>query len=466
MHYQTISPVNYTTMQKMLILQDEQRSISLNPSVIYLICDAQSSEWFDGLVASFNRSKLYTRGCFRFERLVRGEQMSEALPKRIADAIGCSDILVRLIDSASGDYLYLTRERNDAAFGEQDILDIVDRVCDENAKNLEQHRALCPDEGQAESLSKLKKHFEIIRKKRRETKSKTPKTKADMIGQILHTKASITRNFQDNLIGDGVLYAEDCSIGEGALFCAHSFEPYRDRMRSIAAEMKKEGISRGELEMILHEVFGVYNVDYSNEIALGAVDGKYSGTLERDKYQRTTPAEKVDVYVEIKKIPAPGGRKRRAYGVEISYNGKSYPVYMGSVDVRMVYLVSLLCYKAGGRLCQYAYKEQERLDKPMRDWLNEAYNLIEPSKKISFSAWMSKFDIYGDRPINQGASNARKLVENALEAEGRGALYYTELISEIKYGTDSYYTFRIAPDHIRVTPELQVLVDSYARLRA
>lgn len=448
-------------MQKMLIIQDEQRSVSLNPSVIYLICDAQSGERFDVLVANLNRSKRYTRGCFRFERLVRGEQISKALPEGIADAIGRSDILVRLIDSVSGDYLYLTRERNDAAFDEQDIFDIVDRVCDENVKNLEEHRAASPDKGQAECLSKLKRHFEIIRKKRR-IKSKTPKTKADMIGQLLNTKASMARN----LLGSGALYNEDCCIGDGALMCGNQFEPYRDRMRSLAAEMKEEGISRGELEIILRDVFGVYNVDYSNEIALGAVDGKYSGTLERDKYQRTTPAEQVDVYIDIKKIPSPKGRKRRAYGVEISYNGKRYPVYMGSVDVRMVYLVSLLCYKAGGRLCQYAYKEQERLDKPMRNWLNEAYNLIEPSKKISFSAWMSKFRIYGDRPINQGASNARKLVENALEAEGRGALYYTELISEIKHGTDSYYTFRIAPDHVRIAPELRELVDAYARLIA
>lgn len=285
-----------------------------------------------------------------------------------------------------------------------------------------------------------------------------------MIGQTLHSRRELMNNLQSSVLGDGLLFNDDCCLAASVPVCAHQFEPFRDKMRSLAAEMKEEGISRGELEMIMREVFGVYDIDSSNEIALGAVDAKYSGTLERDKYQRNTPVDKVDVYIDIKKIPSPNGRKRRAYGVEISYNGKSYPVYMGSIDVRMIYLVSLLCYKAGGRLFQYAYKEQHRLDKPMRCWLNEAYNLIEPSKKISFADWMHKIDIYGSRPINQGTSNARTLVEKSLGADGVGAIYYTELISEIKYGTDSYYTFRIAPDHIRVAPELQPLVDAFARL--
>ncbi|MBQ5691622.1 MAG: hypothetical protein IIV24_09035 [Alistipes sp.] len=453
-------------MSKMLILHDEQRSISLNPFAIYVICDQSQSERYDRLVARLNRSKRYTRGCFKFERVVRGEQRPEALPNSLAQAIGKSDILVRLIDSVAGDYQYLIRERDDNAFNETDILDIVERISDENSKSLEDHCSLHRHEGESEGLEKLKRHFEYIRKKIRETRSKTPKTRTDMIGQILHSRGALLNNLQSRMLGEGALFNDDCCLGRSVPVCAHQFDPYRDEMRNLAKKMKEEGISRGELEMIMREVFGVYDIDSSNEIALGAVDAKYSGALERDQYHRNTPVEEVGVYIDIKKIPSPNGRKRRAYGVEISYNGKSYPVYMGSVDVRMVYLVSLLCHKAGGHLYQYLYKEQHRLKRPMWEWLNRAYNLIEPSKKISFTEWMRKIELLEARPVNQGASNARKLVEKSLDIGGKGAIYYTELVSERKYGSDSYYTFRIAPDHIRVDAELQELVDAYANLVA
>ena len=455
-------------MSKMLILHDEQRSISLNPFAIYVICDQSQSERYDRLVARLNRSKRYTRGCFKFERVVRGEQRSEALPNSLAQAIGKSDILVRLIDSVAGDYQYLIRERDDNAFNETDILDIVERISDENSKSLEDHCSLHRHEGESEGLEKLKRHFEYIRKKIRETRSKTPKTeRPTMTGHHLHSEPMLQSGLPNGVFGGTELFSDDndVTLCFSRATLLHEIEPYRSRMKHLAVEMKEQGISRGEMAMIMREVFGVYDMELSNEIAQGAVDARCSELLERDKYQRTTPAEAVDVYIDIKKIPSPtAGRKRRAYGVEISYNGKRYPVYMGSVDVRMVYLVSLLCHKAGGHLYQYLYKEQHRLNRPMWEWLNRAYNLIEPSKKISFTEWMRKLQLIGARPINQGASNARKLVETALDVGGKGAIYYTELVSERKYGSDSYYTFRIAPDHIRVDAELQELVDAYANL--
>jgi hypothetical protein len=211
----------------------------------------------------------------------------------------------------------------------------------------------------------------------------------------------------------------------------------------------------------------VVEMKESDKYAQGTVDDTKAKELQLDLLCRKKPAGKMpNITIHITKILPPlRKRVRKVWGVEITVENVSVPIYFGSTDAAMVYICTLLKQKMGSIFSRDFFKHAlvaPHLNTPRHkdvQWLEKVYRTLYPGANKDFHDWykgMKKGSCHG---VSQGKAAAVRIVGKNIIRLNAKACYYCAIQTQELTNDESYYYLAIPSENITLSKELMTIVD-------
>lgn len=374
----------------MIKIDDENRLLNLNHTVIYLLVTHEENELYGDKLKNLNRYAQLTKGLFRFDIVEKGDNPYDKLPEDLVNATKTYNVMVRLINSIHGIYCYGLEQVVITA----DIKDIVAKlkefikeVCKHNIYNLE---ILEP---RATSLSRKAMAY-----------YKTHHLFADVFDCALHMTA----------------------------------EDSEEARRIIENVTNSDDAKESRNQML-----GVVNNDYAPEIERKRLEREHPLVCpEISVAIKKVPTGKV----------SKNGTVKKGLGIEITINNEPpIPVYLPSFGGRhlaFLYLAILFAIQEGKPICKndfvYGTKTKDRLEK-----LKLQFKTLKLTGFETFIAAVSNapYDKRYDR-INDAKSKVNTALWNILHDQYKDAYYYLCINTEAESSTNSRYRVRLSKKQI------------------
>lgn len=464
----------------MKIIKDEQRLINLHPLVIYFMLPPDEYEKYGDKLKALNKYKDFTHDVFKFQAFSQSEEYGNALPATMTDALKGHNMMVRLVDDASGNFYYAlhnvdfnakrdtSNSFSDNNYGlvESSMQSFIVDVCRHNVEHLNECLAVKSDTDSLshQNYTKLREVFQNIA---------LQKDYKNGVWERINTGGGLAK-----------LPVEKCRLeeAEASRFknspFSRSMQFMQAKFSEAIAKLTKVGLSTEQAEFAVETIwtmmeteFNVPDQETSDEIAKGAIDETYSYSISRDHTTRFKPLNEPKVSAAIKRISvgvSRNGRERLHWGIELHVNDEVFPVYFGSKPQTMIYVCTLLRAKLGEKLYIHEFFNNSKgakckfQRKTSNKWLEEVFYKIYPSMHPPFEDWMKKIQNAENpgRPLNQGKSQAARKVQEVLDGQPDGR-YYCVIDTRSDDNGDSYYSIRIKPENIIISEEMQYLVDDF-----
>ena len=454
----------------MRIIPDEQKLINIHPLVIYFRLTPDLYAKYSDKLLRLNKHKEFTRGIFKFQTLMQTDEYNEALPMSLTYALKISNMMVRLVDDASGKFYYALHKvdfrsdcndstdefQNRCMEEERSMQLFIQRVCEENIQHLYNHRA--PESTDMISAFTDAAYPRNLRSGIWEKISDDSKPVRPTAYSAYNSEAALMNGENDSLL-HGTLNPE---FLQGVI----STKTYK-----YAEKLLGKGFSNAQAKQAAEALWEFLVTEFhapdektSNGIAEG-INKTKSPFLERDISTRHKPDQEPQVSVEIKEIKhmKKSGKENIVWGVEFRVNGERFPIRFGSKAQGMIYVCTLLRAKIGERMYLHEFYNNGKgrgcrfQRQQSKEWLRKVFYTLYPSMDKDFDKWLAKIDNDRGHTLNQGKSQAAKTVMKALDSQPNGR-YYCVIDTESDDNNDSYYNLRINPDHISIADELQDLV--------
>lgn len=370
----------------MIIIEDDKRTLNLNPMVIYLMLTPAERNMHGEKLKGLNNYKSITRGIFHFEIVEKGDTPYEHLPAEMTrGAAKNCNVLVRLINSIHFTYCYgldfvdLTLEAN--AIREY-LNVIVDNIC---RKNLIQMDILC-GRITSSALFVLKQYHD-------------KKIVAELFGNALKRK-----------------------------------------------NIKKEELPTLQLQ----KVSATTTLSESNDIAKEALTNPLSERIERELCERNQPAARLTISMYLKNVPNgwyASGKQKTSFGMELIINGDTVHIPITNTDWKVFYLAVAVAKLEDVKLRRKDFSF-DSTPKAL-EWVKRVYSSLPEKKKfddwhinINRSGQAAR--------INDAKSKINKYIWDKLPPQYKEAYYYVFVDNMDQRTENSRYNIHINKSHIYI----------------
>ena len=435
----------------MKIIADSQRQLNYHPLMIYFMLTPNIHEIYAKQIDSLNKYNGFTRGLFKFRAVARGSKYCEDLSDDLKVTLKNYNVIVRLTDDLEGNYNYALGKMNFSLNPdkfETSLQSFIIDVCEQNIKNLNsqlQNYNGDSDESK-ENTNMISEMVQIFRN------AIMQKGFRRGVWKKLISPESYNIRIQSN---QGMLYSLGRSLPP-------EINDIKDSIYNSLSDTKKEDFKK--MMAYFESKMDVPDLDESDKYAQGTIDHAQSEDFSLDKKSRNKPSESPHIKISIAKVPARTLRReiKKAWGMEISIDGTSIPVYIGSTPAAMVYICTLLKQKMGTHLYRAAFK------KPLPDpsspikrhkdviWLKQVYEKLYPGAPVNFDNWYSDKQKNSCQFINQGKSEAIRRIKACLY-DFQDALPFC--IVETCKKEPSYFFIDIPADCIFIPKEIEELIN-------
>ncbi|MBR3093180.1 MAG: hypothetical protein IKG99_09180 [Bacteroidaceae bacterium] len=446
----------------MKIIKDSERQMNIHPLMVYFYLSMSLTRQFCHAIRLLNKYTSFTRGLFKFQVVTQiGRYAKSVLSDDLQEAMWRSNVMVRLMDDTEGNYYYALHQVNfnqPPHLVEASIREFIAEVCNQNLIHLNQR------------LRSISNSSEETPDSQDNSEGMPTRREAIEKMQIAFRQATEMRHFRsgvwDSLLNESVPIRPTPSSNREKTIPPKAVE----RLTKEGFTEDQAKIAASVLWDLLVSELKLPNKATSDEIALGAVDWHHSSYITQEQRKRLKPTKEPSIQVEIKRVVTrvlKNGGEKRSWGVEIYVNGNAFPINFGSKDRTMLYICTLLREKLGERLYIHEFYNNSKGRKSRfsrtrsRAWLKSAFNELFPSMDRSFDEWIEKIETAKGRPLNQGKTQATKLIEDTLTEPQPDGIYYCILRTQEDEAGDSYYHIKVKPENIIVPQELSYLVDEF-----
>lgn len=374
----------------MIKIDDENRLLNLNHTVIYLLVTHEENELYGDKLKNLNRYAQLTKGLFRFDIVEKGDNPYDKLPEDLVNATKTYNVMVRLINSIHGIYCY-GLEQVDITADIKDIVaklkEFIKEVCKQNINNLE-----------------------IL-----EPRASSPSSMAVSYYKAHHLFADVF----------------DCALHMTA-------EDSEEARRIIENVTNSDDAKESRNQML-----GVVNNDYAPEIERKRLEREHPLVCpEISVAIKKVPTGKV----------SKNGTVKKGLGIEITINNEPpIPVYLpsfGGKHLAFLYLAILFAIKEGKSIYKndfvYGTKTKDRLEK-----LKRQFKTLKLTGFETFIAAVSNapYDKRYDR-INDAKSKVNTALWNILHDQYKDAYHYLCINTVTEDSTNSRYRVRLSKKQI------------------
>ena len=433
----------------MKIIADSQRELNYHPLMIYFMLTPKIHGIYAKHIDSLNKYNGFTRGLFKFRAVARGSKYCEDLSNDLKATLKNYNVIVRLMDDLEGNYNYALGKMNFSLNPdkfETSLQSFIIDVCEQNIKNLNsQLQAYTGDSDESkENTNMVSEMVRIFRNAIMLKGFRRGVWKKQISPESYNIR---TLHNMSHCLGHG-LPPEMMNI--------------KNNIYNILPDTNKEEFNK---LMAFYETYmNVPNLDESDKYAQGTIDHAQSEDFSLDKKSRNKPTESPHIKISIAKVTARTLKYdiKKAWGMEISIDGTTIPVYIGSIAAAMVYICTLLKQKMGTHLYRAAFK------KPLPDknspikrhkdviWLEQVYEKLYPGAPVDFDNWYSDMQKNSCQFINQGKSESVRRIKACLHGF-ENALPFC--IVETCKQDPSYFFIDIPSDCIIIPEEMEELID-------
>ena len=157
-------------------------------------------------------------------------------------------------------------------------------------------------------------------------------------------------------------------------------------------------------------------------------------------------------FVEVRKVVTrvlKNGHKKEEWGVVFNVDGIESSVYLGSKDMTMLYICTLIGKKYGWKVSNQTFSDEGSIM-----WLGKVYQVLYKYKGREFDDWIKTMQI----DTSDRCKNAKSQVNNLIWGSiPDNAFYYFTLTAYKEGRSISSYNIRIEPENIFLPPELSNL---------
>lgn len=382
------------------IIEDKQQLLNLHHYEIYFIYSENDADLYKQIIKKMNSLPSIKRGIFHFNAIKRGEQSFEKLPDLLQKQLEQKNVLIRLIDSAHGNYSYgmeLIDFNNDAETIYKDVEDFINQVCRQNINHLER------------------------------LKSRT---------------TAISRSRIQGYIDDGIvteIFSKALNKEQQVVF--------KGDIDAKTVEDESKSASRKE----------------SFKFAEGMADNDKASELTRDIDGRTEPIHKVKLSVTFNhKVPTgtitKRGRVKLGHGLILNIEDQEIPIHLPSTTQYMIYALVLICKKKNDSL----YLSRSDFKGPKATSIFEIMEQVYEKSHFShdsFDDWFGKQKNNGLRSVSNAKSSLNNKIHTALKEAGwlNDAYYYCAVNTKKNNRDDSRFVIKLSASNINLPKELDEL---------
>lgn len=455
--------------------RDRKKLINLRPLVIYIFLNEHEYCNISDEIRRINNYVDFTRNLFKIEPIYRKQDKPNLENDvHLLRSVSYHNLWMRLIDDGD-DHCYIFGYLNTSpSYIREHLYKYVTLFCEVNISYIEDRLRSADKENDGELITKLqllKQRFEAARDQKRTpglARWKSSLERWEIYSQIKTSLPRTARTQKNELpsVNKGIEVPDE-DLGDFIICANHSSSIYHNEAPyPIAPSTRVRRIKRTILSFDKYERQELWEYmrslcgDFPDEQASkSAVDEIINPKLTKTQ-KKTSP----NIRIEIKKIKS----KRWQYGVEITVDDHTYPIYIGPINERMAYIATLLRHKTNNYLYHHEFHNSFMYNSKRRftqrtsyNWLQSLYAIIEPTKKVDFGVWIAKFKRDNGRAIHQAISNIRRSISDTLNEETYAAIPYVVPTTSHDAIGDSFYMVKIDSDNIIVAEELRGLVDNF-----
>lgn len=445
----------------MITIKDARQQLNYHPQVIYFLLDTVDFEKYQSAIKELNNHRIFTRGIFQFEAIERGTEPSHLLSDELVSSLSRHNIIVRLLDDAEGNFNYvmvhisLTKE---ADVFEADLQCFITDVCNRNIKFIDELRALISQDSETDpdyliQLNNLRLGFQDAAEVKLQLMQRT-------WYRILHpsNRRRPPRSYQSAR----PLRSEESHFTFGMI----TNMPREVQMaRQFVDEALQTPEAKAHFKTImayLESCMNVPTVDESTLYAQGTIDDEKSGALALDHSARTSSASRPHITIVVSKVPSKQLKNstKKVWGVEITVDGTTIPVYMGSTSATMVYISTLLKKKMNTHLMRDSFKKNvsnSPITKRHADvlWLAGVYEQLFPGISEGFDTWYNKSKQNSCHAISQGKGHANRSIMTYVGSDFPEAVRYCQLQTKDEKNKNCYFDIDVPAKDIILPEEFE-----------
>ena len=435
----------------MKIIADSQRQLNYHPLMIYFMLTPQNHGIYAKHIDNLNKYNGFTRGLFKFRAMARGSKYCVDLSNDLKATLKNYNVIVRLMDDLEGNYYYALGKMNFSLSPdkfETSLQSFIIDVCEQNIKNLNsQLQAYTGESDESkENINMVSEMVQIFRN-------------AIMLKGFrrgVWKKQTSPESYNIRILSN---HAMPHGLGKSL---PPEMMDIKNSIYNSLSDTNKEDFNK--LMAFFESKMDVPNLKESDKYAQGAIDHAQSEDFSLDKKSRNKPSESPHIKISIAKVTARILKReiKKAWGMEISIDGSTIPVYIGSTPAAMVYICTLLKQKMGTHLYREAFK------RPLPDknspierhkdviWLEQVYEILYPGAPADFDNWYLDKKKNSCQFINQGKSEPVRQIKACLYGF-ENALPFC--IVETCKKEPSYFYIDIPADCIIIPKEMEKLIN-------
>ena len=435
--------------------------VNIHPLIIYFILTDNEYEEYKDDVKRLNRYNSMTLGLFEYRCLCRKNAEYSNHPKRFCKALNKSNMMVRLL----GDH----NDESHYAFGQIDLTEesglVVDSirafaldVCKRDIELLGatilsmSARGEEQENSAVKNLTAIKSGFESALKKVSCSKPSWREVSAE---KMMYSRNELLPRESPISIGRrGRMDVESCD--ENALSSNIDSSFYKGLDKILKTE-----ISATQSKSLLLKISRMIESDF--EVTKRSSDKSAQGLMVES--QREAPC------ISVQLIPVVRYRKQKEkYGIVVTEGEDSTPIVFSDIDQQMVYLASIVRYKAGVPLYvrELFQENKEALVhnvrfKELRKWYQRIYDVVVDKDTDGPEPWLEKVadNTKKTRSMYQAKSNANKKIELNVDYS---VARYCVLDAPKDAKGNTYYTLKCPRENITLDDELQKLANDVLRI--
>lgn len=455
------------------IERDYNQLINLRPLVIYIFLNEHEYSFIGDEIRRMNNYVDFTRNLFRIEPVYRTEEKPNLEGDRhLIRSISYRNLWMRLIGVDNEHYYIFGYLNTSPSFIREELYKYISLFCRVNISHIESRLRNARKENDNELITKLQLllyRFEEARDQKRTPGLARWKSSLEHWeferGCPSSTQSSAFKKVRSQNM-ELHCVAENIGVARKAVEIFNRVAPISEVPSTRVRKIKRTILSfdeseRQELWKYMRSLCGDFPDEQESKSAIEGI----VNTKPAQASRKTSPNPTVQI--EIKKIKnLKSGRSK--YGVEIVVDDHRYPIYIGPVNERMAYIATLLRHKTNNYLYHHefnntlVYKSKRKFtQRTSYKWLESLYEVVEPSRKVNFSVWISKFKNDKGRAIHQAMSNIRRAISDTMKEDTYAAIPYVSPTTSHDALGDGFYMVKIDADNIIVPKELQDLVDNF-----
>ena len=435
----------------MKIIADSQRELNYHPLMIYFMLTPKNHGIYAKHIDGLNKYNGFTRGLFKFRAVARGSKYCEDLSNDLKATLKNYNVIVRLMDDFEGNYNYALGKMNFSLNPdkfETSLQSFIIDVCEQNIKNLNsQLQAYTGDSDESKENANMVSEMVRIFRNAIMLKGFRRGVWKKQISPESYNMVILSNNATHHCLGKSL---------------PPDMMDIKDSIYNSLSDTNKEEFNK--LMAYFESKMDVPDLKESDKYAQGTIDHAQSEDFSLDKKSRNKPTESPHIKISIAKVTSRILKReiKKAWGMEISIDGTTIPVYIGSTPAAMVYICTLLKQKMGTHLYRSAFKrplpDKNSNIKRHKDviWLEKVYEKLYPGSQDDFDKWYSEKKKNSCQFINQGKSEAVRQIKDCLH-DFQNALPFC--IVETCKEEPSHFFIDIPADCIIIPKEMEELID-------